>query len=273
MDKNINWKDFNLTKLQETICNWKKIIPDIYVRCSCEFALKTMNDGNEYPDFLGDCYNHVCEDAIEANVQSDLNQFKVDYENISKIMILYQEFIRRDFLERKKEYRVEYAYYVFTSPIVEWAQIGGLAILWGEILKDKQWEKAVKNARDIIVENNEDSEVAEKLIEYIQNRKRFMMGIGGREAIETKWQLEVADAIRTWIYENGKTDEYEMYRLIHRTERDIISEFCPDLLDMGFTKDPSEIFWVMCINPLISNLDKRFCSRTSWEKGIMKEYD
>ena len=50
-------------------------------------------------------------------------------------MLLYQEYIRTDFIKNKDLYRVEYAYYMFTSPIVEWAQIGGLEYCGANFLK------------------------------------------------------------------------------------------------------------------------------------------
>lgn len=131
IDKALKWDEFRLDKLQNTISEWKKYVPALFFECSSHFALDNWENREEYPDFLGECYNRICEDAVEAITSGDIKQFEIDFENLSKLMILYQEYIRSDLIKNKDLYRVEYVYYMFTSPIVEWAQIGGLAI-YGE---------------------------------------------------------------------------------------------------------------------------------------------
>ena len=265
VDKKLLWDEFRLVKFKETILNWKARIPTLLFKCSSKFALKTWEKREEYPDFLGECYNHVCEDAVDSIIQNDVNQFKADFDNLSKLSLIYQEYIRTDFLKHRDLYRLEYAYYMFTAPIVEWAQIGGLAILWGEFKANHEWRNVVEKIKDgIISKDDKGIKLAEKLIEYVQNRDRFMMGIGQRTLLETRWNQMVANTIRdSEQYETKHT----MFGVQVKTKSALLEAFCNNLINMGFTNDPSEVFWVLCINPLLSE-EKKFHTRYSWEDKL-----
>lgn len=265
IDSALVWEDSRIGKLKKTIEKWKNEIPSLLFECSSKFAIKTWEMRDEYPDFLGECYNHICEDAIEAIVQNNPVQFRIDFKNLSKIMLLYQEYIRTDFLKNENVYRKEFAYYMFTSPIVEWAQIGGLAILWGEFNSTKDWRSIVDAATvEIFSNDQEGTELAEKIIKYIQNRDKFWIGIGYRDILETGWQQKVAQAIRE--SEKYQT-EYELFGARMKTDSKLLRAFCDDFDHMGFTTDPSEVYWVLCINPMLS-YEKKFHTKYSWEEKM-----
>lgn len=265
VDSALVWEEPRIEKLKQTIEKWKKAIPTLLFKCSSEFAFKTWETRDEYPDFLGECYNHICEDAIEAIVQNNHVQFRIDFENLSKIMLLYQEYIRTDFLKHEDTYRMEFAYYTFTSPIVEWAQIGGLAILWGEFNSTKDWWSIVDTATVEFFDNaSKGTELAEKFIEYIQNRDKFWMGIGYRGLLETGWKQRVAQAIRE--SERYQT-EYESFGMRIKTNSKLLKAFCGNFDHMGFTADPSEVYWVLCINPMLPD-EKKFHTKYSWEEKM-----
>jgi len=263
VDKALVWDTFRLTRLQETMDEWKKDIPALFSGCSCHFALDNWKNSEDFPDFLGESYNHICEDAVDAIICDDIEQFSIDFENLSKLMLLYQEYIRTDFVKKNNLYRAEYAYYMFTSPIVEWAQIGGLAVLWGEFHSESEWKERVQRGADAIFEKNgEKTDLPEKLIEYIQHRNSFMLGIGSRDILETGWQLNVANAIR-------KSDicesEYSIFGLVLKTNSKLLKAFCSSFMDFGFTNDPAEVFWVTCVNPYLPE-EKRFKTSNSWDE-------
>lgn len=266
IDKALSWDNFRLNQLLETVAEWKKKTPTLLFECSCHFALDNWEKSEDFPDFLGESYNHICEDAVDAIICDDIEQFSVDYENLSKIMLLYQEYIRSDFVKKNNLYRAEYAYYMFTSPIVEWAQIGGLAILWGEFHGNMEWQNCVSNGSNaIFVKDGEKSNLPEKLIEYTQNRNSFMMGIGSRDILETGWQLNVANAIR----ESGICEsEYSIYGVTLKTDSKLLKAFCSNFMDLGFITDPSEVFWVMCVNPYLPS-EKRFKTANSWDEVML----
>ncbi len=268
LDPEDKWDDSRLVGVEAQFLEYKKELPEMLLKCSSAFAIKNWNRREEYPDFLGECYNHIAEDTVEAIVNSDKNQFEKDFENLTKIMLLYQEYIRSDFIKNKDLYRVEYAYYMFTSPIVEWAQIGGLGILWGEFFKDTEWcnivKKASKQILNVKEKEEKSTEVAAQLIEFVSQRDRFLLGIGTRDILETGWNQLVANAIRkSAVIET----EYVMFRQKIKTGSKIIKAFCPDFLEMGFTSEPSEVFWVICFNPLLPK-EKRYHTRFSWEDDL-----
>lgn len=268
LDPEDKWDDSRLAGVESKFLEYKKALPEMLLKCSSAFAIKNWDRREEYPDFLGECYNHIAEDTVEAIVNSDKKQFEKDFENLTKIILLYQEYIRSDFIKNKDLYRVEYAYYMFTSPIVEWAQIGGLGILWGEFFKDIEWCDTVKKAsKQILIrrEKEENSaEVAAQLIEFVSQRDKFLFGIGSRDFLETSWNQIVENAIReSAVIET----EYTMFGEKIKTDSKIISAFCPDFLRAGFSSDPSEVFWIICVNPLLPE-EKRFHSRFSWEEEL-----
>lgn len=266
IDKALKWDEFRLDKLLNTVRKWKKDVPALLCESSSHFALDNWKNREEYPDFLGECYNHICEDAVAAIISGDIKQFNIDFENLSKLMLLYQEYIRSDFINYKDLYRVEYAYYMFTSPIVEWAQIGGLAILWGEFYSNEEWKVCVcKSSDQTLKKDGKFTGLAEKLIEYIQLRDEFMIGTASRDILETGWEQSIANAIRnSGICET----EYKHYRWTLKTDSKLLKAFCPDFMERGFILDPSEVFWVSCVNGLIVDDDKKFHTKYSWEDKL-----
>jgi hypothetical protein len=140
--------------------------------------------------------------------------------------------------------------------------------LWGEFFNDNQWGIIVKTASSSIFKEKEEceksTELAEQLIQYVAQRDKFMYGIGSRDILETSWNQYVANAIR----ESRKIEtEYVRFEQKIKTDSKLINAFCPDFLNDGFTSDPSEVFWVVCVNPLLSN-EKKFHTRFSWEDDL-----
>lgn len=90
------------------------------------------------------------------------------------------------------------------------------------------------------------------------------MGTGSRGVLETRWNQYVANAIR----ESANIEnENVMFGQRVKTDSKIINAFCSDFLDMGFITNPSEVFWVLCVNPLLSE-EKKFRTKFSWEDDI-----
>lgn len=265
IDQALVWDELKVEILKQTIKKWKNTIPSLLLKCSSEFSIKTWEKRDEYPDFLGESYNHICDDAINAITQNNISQFQVDFENLSRLMLLYQEYIRTDFIKKKDVYKIEFVYYAFTSPIAEWAQIGGLAILWGEFNSNKNWKEIVNTVTaKIFTDDTEGTELAETFIKYIQDRDKSWIGFGYRGFLETEWKQRVAQAIKnSEIYQT----EYDLFGMKLKTESKLLNAFCQNFESMGFTTDPSEVYWVLCINPMLPE-EKKFRTRYSWEDKL-----
>ena len=265
IDQALVWDELKIEILKQTIKKWKNTIPSLLLKCSSEFSIKTWEKRDEYPDFLGESYNHICDDAINAITQNNISQFQVDFENLSRLMLLYQEYIRTDFIKKKDVYKIEFVYYAFTSPIAEWAQIGGLAILWGEFNSNKDWKEIVNTVTaKIFTDDSEGTELAETFIKYIQDRDKSWIGFGYRGFLETEWKQRVAQAIKnSEIYQT----EYDLFGMKLKTESKLLNAFCQNFESMGFITDPSEVYWVLCINPMLPE-EKKFRTRYSWEDKL-----
>lgn len=141
----------------------------------------------------------------------------------------------------------------------------------GEFFKDKEWYSIVKNTSSIILKGkNDDGEnpiLAEQLIEYVSQRDKFMLGIGARSILETRWNQLVENAIR----ESAEIEtEYVMFRQRIKTDSNLLKVFCSNFLEIGFSTDLSEVFWVVCVNPLLPE-EKKFHTRFSWEDKLNEE--
>ena len=270
VDKDMKWEKIKTAELLDTFKKWKTDLPDLLSKCSSKLTLDIWEKRDEYPDFLGESFNHVCEDAVESIVNDNTSQFEQDFLSLSKMMLLYQEYIRTDFLKERNKYRIEYAYYTYTFPIVEWAQIGGLAILWGEFSSDITWQKMVgKAANTILTDNGLVTDLAEKMVQYIQQRDQFMFWFDTRGVLETQWNQSVANAIK---HTNKVETEYAGFTERLKTSSKLLKAFCDNFMDMGFTEDPSEVFWVMCVNPLLPK-EKQFHTRFNWEDALRELSD
>ena len=266
LDKTDRWDESKLCDLDDIISHWRSEIPSLLGKCSSSFAVETWDNRDEYPDFLGECYNHICEDAVTAILSNDSSQFSTDFESLTKLMLFYQEYIRADYIKKKELYRVEYAYYMITSPIVEWAQIGGLGILWGEFFHDKRWSSVVNDTIAIVIKKNDDKSIklAEKLVEYAQNRDSFIFGVGARGVLETGWNMQIEHAIKE---SSSYETEYYIYGARLKTESNLLKAFCGSFPDFGFSSNTAEVLWVTCINPLLPD-EKKYRTSSSWEDRL-----
>lgn len=266
IDKEIEWENSRLSVLEECLFEWRKTIPDLLGKCAFSFAIETWDNRDEYPDFLGECYNHICMDAIDSIVNNSHDQFKSDFESLTRLMLLYQEYIRTDFVKKKDLYRIEYSYYMITYPIIEWAQIGGLAILWGEFFNEPQWNNTVNSLVSQIINDKKgnDIKLAEKLVEYAQNRERYILGIGSRSVLETSWNIRVAEAIKsTKEYE---TEDY-FYGTRLKTDSNLLKAFCGSFPSYGFPSNTADVLFVTCINSKLPK-EKRYHSISKWEEKL-----
>ena len=269
IDKNLIWVEFRISELEKVYETWKAKIPDLLLQCSGQFALDKWKNNrgtlDEYPDFVGSSFNHICADAVEAIANNNIKQFAHDFDSLSKLMLLYQEYIRVDMLRKKDEYNDRYVYYLVTSPIVEWAEIGGLAILWGEFTKCKEWKDKVDHGNDLIIKKNgKITDFAERLIDFIRARDSYMMGSSARNFVEAEWKIKIENAIRNSdLYEI----EYGVYGKQIKTGSKLLKAFCRDFPDFGFHSDPAEVLWVLCLNPLLPE-SKKYQTRFSWEDKL-----
>lgn len=271
VNKEDQWDSSRIDSPIKKVEKYKNELPDKLLKCASEFSFKNWEDLEKYPDFLGGLYNNLSEHAVQAIVKNDKEQFEKNFENLTRLMLLYQEYIRSDLGTEPNLFRLEYVYYMITSPIAEWAQIGGLGILFGEFCVDSGWKKIIDTAVQSLLDKVEKNRpnIKEDLVSYVNNRNKFLYGIGPRNILENDWNLRVSKAIG-----NLKNIRFESVRYdeVIKTDSKIIKAFCPFSRDIEFISHPEEVFWVTCINPSLSE-EKRYKTKFNWEAKLDEKYE
>lgn len=257
LDKENKWKDIQLNSLKLLFNQYKTEIASVVSKCSSVFALKNWNNRDQYPDFIGECYNHLSEDSFDAIIKGDVEEFQAYFNGLTKLMLIYQEYIRTDFVKKKEMYRAEYVYCKFTAPIIEWAKIGGFAILWGELIGSQDWKNSVNNSFKSLDSNNDENqlkELATSLVCYITERRKYELFFDDRKYLRSYWKNEFLSAVKKNI-------------ATIQTESKLVQAYCPGILNGRFNDNTSEIFWVICVNPLLSE-EEKYHSSSLWEEEL-----
>ncbi|MDD4029267.1 MAG: hypothetical protein PHX86_06140 [Caldisericia bacterium] len=181
--------------LHELEANRKSItgkIPQLLAKCSGGFALDHWENREEYPDLLGYIYNYLCEYLISAIEINDFDKFKNGYANFLNIVLVYQEYVRSDLLKIHEEHLVSVMVHVFSTPMIDYATISGLAIIWGEHNSCKKWNNLVENELKEFVDVKKDRaiEILTKWVE-LMSIERFKFFLGNRDTIITAWKNRV----------------------------------------------------------------------------------
>lgn len=97
-------------------------------------------------------------------------------------------------------------------------------------------------------ENKVDIDRTTTLVDYVQNREKFMLRIGNRNILETRWMQRIENAITTTVSVEYTND---LYGQRIKTSSKIINTFCSSYAPLGFIRNPADVFMCICINPLL----------------------
>ena len=270
-DPKIIWNDSDISQPLESITNITRIIPQSLKKCSGIFAITHQENRTEFPDLLGYCYNRFCDCMITSIAKDDVIIFKSLYEGFLETMLLYQEYIRTDLIKRKEEHLQKAVFHVFSAPVLEFAMISGLAILWGEFVGSKEWREIVeKEIEPYTDKTNEDKyRVLTQINQIISARKSTSFGIGNRDIIEGGWEQIVSAAMRN--HPNYKISYGKFGQKCVVSESKLFSAFTGHYLaDLGVLHDVEEFFCVLCINPHVDEKEK-YHTRSKWEEVVNDE--
>ena len=263
IDPKIIWEDANLEPAKQKIENTKKRLPQYLVKCSGAFALTHWTKREDYPDLLGFCYNHICEALVASIEKNDFETFKGTYPEFFSTMLLYQEYVRTDVIKIKEPHHQQAVFHVATAPIIEYAMISGLAMLWGEFNASSQWGELVKNELHNFIEKSPDNTaILTRLTEFASARKHDMHGIGNRDVLQTGWSIRISNAIRNsdlCKYEYGKFGQK-----ILRTDSKLLKSFCgSSFIDLGFIHNVEDVYFVCCANQYLPQ-ESRYIGDFQW---------
>jgi len=261
------WEECGLKYFMER----KKVVtrdfPPHLVKCCGAATLTHWKDHKDFPDSLGFCYNHLCEYLVAAIEKDDFELFKAAYPGFLGVTLLYHEYVRTDVVKIKEPHRQNAVFHVATAPLVEYAIISGLAILWGEFSGEKQWKELVDSELRTFVNKDESHRgVLTKILELLSYRKNHMLGIGNRDLIQTNWKQRITNSIRT----RGLCQyEYKKWGIkALKTDSPLLKAFCRTTFDeFGFTNGVEEVYLILCVNQYVPP-EKQYETKFKWEEDL-----
>lgn len=268
-EKRIIWGDCKYKALCDfQNNNYGKYIDNI-IRCSESFAIENWGNRGMLPDFLGECYNNICECLIQAIEKNNFDRFKKIYVLFLQLTLLYKEYIGSDLIKRKEEYLQSHLYCVLSSPYVEYAKISSYAIICGEFNDDVRWKEYIETTNVEFLKNEISREFIESMPNIIKTRSKVYPGMDSRGLIHTNWDLRIIKVLQS----SSKCQfEYQgVAKKVLKTDSRLLQVFCEsqfDHLDFGYPVE--DVFIVVCINNLISP-EKRYYGQFDWGKEIDKE--
>lgn len=270
LEKEILWDECRLEIFKDKRAEIKKRLPEYWVRCSGIFSIQNWEIRGDYPDLLGFCYNHLCEYLISAIESNDFEVFKTAYKDFFSTMLLYHEYVRINAIKVKESYKQSAIFHIITAPIIEYAMISGLAILWGEFSENTQWKDIAENEieRFINLDKEKNLDKIPCLIELATLRKNHMLGIGNRDVLQTGWENRVTRAIRKYGFYKFEYKEFGHKSLI--TNSKLLKAFCRSTFDLSGLSDTEEVYFVLCLNKYLTE-EKKYRGSFKWEEDLYEE--
>lgn len=264
----IVWEKVSLDCLEKKLYAVETEVPSYLVKCCGIFALDHWEKRENSPDFLGFCYNHLCEHLLRAIENNDIKKFDVIYKDFFDVVLLYQEYVRSSVIKHKEEHMQNRVFHVATAPFVEYAIISGLAIIWGEFTENARWRAIVEGTLKYFVEQDPEKhkEILKSITKCVEVRRNGMLGIGNRDVLQTGWEMRIAAAIKKSENFNIIYHQYGMETL--KTNSRILSAFAGVLFHSHIQLDNSEdVFFALCVNPYLDD-DQKYRSQTGWEDKL-----
>lgn len=259
IEPTIVWDSFSTKIIKENMTQIKKQIPKYLVSCCGAFALTHWVNRENYPDLLGFCYNNICEALINALEQNDFEAFKSIYPGFLSLMLLYHEYVRCDVIRIKEPHVQQSVYHVATGPIIDYAMISGLAIIWGEFCCSNIWSELIRSELQHFVEKDpKNIETLSLITQYATYRKNHMFAIGNRDVLHTGWKIRIENAIKA---SNDCKYEYKEYgQKVLVTESFLLTSFCGTYFDdLGFSHDAEDVYFCCCVNKYLPVESKYRC--------------
>lgn len=267
-ETSIVWEKVSLDCLEKKLYTVEMEAPSYLVKCCGIFALDHWEKRENSPDFLGFCYNHLCEHLLRAIENDDIKKFDVIYKDFFDVVLLYQEYVRTSVIKHKEEHMQNRVFHVATAPFVEYAIISGLAIIWGEFTENVSWRVVVEGALKRFIDKDPEKhkEILKAITKYVEVRRNGIMGIGNRDVLQTEWEMRISSLIMSSERFDTTYHKYGMETI--KTKSKLLSAFASVLFHSHIQLNNSEdIFFVVCVNPYLED-DQKYESQTRWEDKL-----
>ncbi len=269
-EKTIIWKPVSITEFERDNDTRDIEIPDKMVKCCGTFAFKHWNNRQDTPDFLGFCYNSLCEMAIQTIESDSFQKFSAVYDALSRIVLVYQEYIRSSVVDRQEPQAQQWVLQSIVSPYIDYSCIIGAAIVWGELVENKSWRKNVEGATERFMQNSDDQrkDMIANIVNAISIQEHTLMGIGVGQMQRSKLERRLLHAMEQNAHFKLSYEMFGGKRLV--TNSILLRAFCSYPLDVVGIHDLHSVYLVTCVNPYLKP-ESRYVSRSNWEVKMDEE--
>lgn len=259
-EQSIVWNDKPEIDVAKNFDSIYKAMSSEWCKCTSNFVLNHWDIYEKYPDILGACATYLCDILIEAIVDNEIDTFASNYKNLLEILLLYQEYSRKELIGIKETFRQSAVVAVYSNPIIEYCMISGYAYLWGEISCDERWKELIlEDAKRILVKDD----MAKRFCEILSSVRYRMPAIYNRDMLHTGWKQRIESALKNSgniIWKRNRF--YEVY--------DGKSEILKIVLNNKnyhnlLRCEAYEIYAIVILNQFVGE-ENRYHSRDGWEE-------
>ena len=258
-EQSIVWNDKPEIDVAKNFDSIYKAMSSEWCKCTSNFVLNHWDIYEEYPDILGACATYLCDILIDAIVDNEIDTFASNYKNLLGILLLYQEYSRKELIGIKETFRQSAVMAVYSNPIIEYCMISGYAYLWGEISCDECWKELIlEDAKRILVKDD----MAKKFCEILSSVRYRMPAIHNRDVLHTGWKQRIESALKNSgniIWKRNRF--YEVYDGESKILKIILSE---KNFHNFFRYEAYEIYAIVILNQFVDE-ENRYHSRDGWE--------
>lgn len=259
-EQSIVWNDKPEIDVAKNFDSIYKAMSSEWCKCTSNFVLNHWDIYEKYPDILGACATYLCDILIEAIVDNEIDTFASNYKNLLEILLLYQEYSRKELIGIKETFRQSAVVAVYSNPIIEYCMISGYAYLWGEISCDERWKELIlEDAKRILVKDD----MAKRFCEILSSVRYRMPAIYNRDMLHTGWKQRIESALKNsgniiW----KKNRFYEVYDGKSKILKIVLNnKNYHNLLRC----EAYEIYAIVILNQFVGE-ENRYHSRDGWEE-------
>lgn len=259
-EQSIVWNDNPEIDVAKNFDSIYKAMSSEWCKCTSNFVLKHWDIYEKYPDILGACATYLCDILIEAIVDNEIDTFASNYKNLLGILLLYQEYSRKELIGIKETFRQSAVVAVYSNPIIEYCMISGYAYLWGEISCDERWKELIlEDAKRILVKDD----MAKRFCEILSSVRYRMPAIYNRDMLHTGWKQRIESALKNSgniIWKRNRF--YEVYDGKSKILKIVLNnKNYHNLLRC----EAYEIYAIVILNQFVDE-ENRYHSRDRWEE-------
>ena len=259
-EQSIVWNDNPEIDVAKNFDSIYKAMSSEWCKCTSNFVLNHWDIYEKYPDILGACATYLCDILIEAIVDNEIDTFASNYKNLLGILLLYQEYSRKELIGIKETFRQSAVVAVYSNPIIEYCMISGYAYLWGELSCDERWKELIlEDAKRILVKDN----MARRFCEILSSVRYRMPAIYNRDVLHTGWKQRIESALKNSgniIWKRNKF--YEVYDGKSKILKIVLNDKNSHNL---LRCEAYEIYAIVILNQFVDE-ENRYHSRDGWEE-------